>query len=235
VSHSEKADAIDRVGCYITRGAQHEEKVRAHGHYSVVVERPSDTDRDLHNYYLLFAAPQAEDAGDLALAHQLQQAAADLRLANAANWAHEEFDNVVTHEGARYALDKVFEGTSYTAAWYLGLVAGTGYSALTADDTASQINGTNGWDEAGGSVDPTYSGNRKSVTWSVASLRSKASDSIAFTFTNSTAAYIKGAFLVTTATKDGTSGTLYSVGLSDNGDALVRIGDVANVVWIGSF
>lgn len=234
MGYSEKADAADRVGFRVARGAQYEEKVRAHGRYRILIERPSDADRDLHNYYLMFAAPEAEATGDQALADRLYQEAATMRRNNAQNWVQEEFDNVVTHEGARYALDKVFEGTSYTATWYMGLVAGTGYSALSADDTASQINGTNGWDEAGGSVDPTYSGNRKTMTWTVASLRSKASGAISFIFTNNTPAYIKGAFLATSATKDSTSGTLYSVGLSDNGDALVKNGDVASVVWIGS-
>lgn len=226
---NEHADAIDQVGCAIARAGGIHEAVRAHGRYRVQLRRPPEHLRDECNM-LVFGALAAEDEGDEDLAALLYQKADELRV----DGPMLEFDNVVTDEGARYALDKVFEGSSYTAAWYMGLIAGTGYTATAAGDTAAQINGTNGWDEAGGGTSPTYSGNRKTMAWSAAASRSKSSTVISFTFTNSTAAYMKGVFLATVATKDSTSGALYSAGLSSGGDDLVKNGDVANVTWIGS-
>lgn len=225
---SEKVDAVDATACAIARGPGVQEQVRAHGRYCVVIERPPEHQREDHNTFL-FNAQRAEDLGDLELANALYQKAARLRVAGAPI----EFDNVVTDEGARFALDKTFEASAYTATWYMGLIAGTGYSAVAAGDTAAQINGTNGWDEAGGGTSPTYTGARKTMTWNAASSRSKVSATISFTFTNASAATMKGVFLATTSTKDGTTGTLYSAGLSSGGDDVVKNGDVANVVWTG--
>lgn len=209
------------------------ESVRAHGHFYRVIERPAEDRRMQHNA-LLFAGLQAQEDGDLDEAERLLQQAASIRRENEASWTRDDFHNVVTDEGARYALDKTFEASAYTATWYMGLIAGTGYTALLAADTAAQINGTNGWDEAGGATSPTYTGNRKTVAWNAASSRSKSSTTTVFTFTNGTSATMKGVFLVTTNTKDGTTGTMYSVGLSTGGDDVVKSGDVANVTWTGS-
>ena len=130
--------------------------------------------------------------------------------------------NVVTDQGARTMLDAGLAGSSYTAATYMGLIGAVSYvSAPAAGDTmASHSN----WTEGGGANAPTYSGNRPTVSWSAASSRSKAPSSApVFSITGSGTA--KGVFLVfgsgASATKDNTSGSLWSAGLFTGGDQAV--------------
>lgn len=129
----------------------------------------------------------------------------------------EEFVNTVTTEGKNDLLDKYFAGSAYTAAWYLGLIDNTGWTAVAATDTAAQINGTNGWDEA-----TAYSESvRGTISWSAASAGSKAS-SAGVSFSINGTVTVKGAFVVSSNTKSGTSGVLYSAGTFSGDRSLVN-------------
>ena len=112
-------------------------------------------------------------------------------------------------------LDNGLAGSSFTAAFYLGLISSTSYSALAAGDTMSSHAG---WLEAGSGNTPVYSeSTRRTAAWAAASSGSKAlSAGLVFTFTGSGTA--KGCFLTTVNTKDGTTGTLFSAGLFSGGD-----------------
>ena len=110
-------------------------------------------------------------------------------------------DNLIVTVGLNDLLDKYFKGSSYTAAWYIGL-KGTG-TALAADTMSSHSS----W-----AVDANYSESvRQTLTLgtpssgSVDNSASKASFSINGTTT------IYGAFLTSSNTKSGTAGTLYGV------------------------
>jgi hypothetical protein len=109
----------------------------------------------------------------------------------------DEFHNLVTTAGKTDIVDKYFKGSSYTAAWYLGL-KGTG-SAAAGDTLASH----SGWSE----VTP-YSGNRPAISFGTTSSGSNSATAVSFTINGS--ATVAGAFIA--SANSGTSGTLYSAG-----------------------
>lgn len=139
----------------------------------------------------------------------------------------EVIDNLVTTVGKNDALDKYLAGSAYTAAWYLGLISATSYTTgVAVGDTAASHTG---WAE-----DQNYSqGARPTAAFSAASAGSKALSS-ALTFSINATTTIKGCFLVSNATKGGTSGILYSAGLFSGGDKAVGNGDTLNVSYTAS-
>lgn len=138
----------------------------------------------------------------------------------------DHFDNLVTTVGKNDALDKYLSGSAYTAAWYLGLIGITGYSAIAAGDTAASHAG---WTEAAG-----YSqASRPTAAFATAAGGSKALSSAAV-FSINADTTIKGCFLISNATKSGTTGILYSAGLFSGGDKVVQNGDTLNVSYTAS-
>lgn len=140
-------------------------------------------------------------------------------------WA-DEIENLVVTQGKNDALDKYLSGSAYTAAWYLGLIGSTSYSAIAAGDTAAS--------HAGWTEDTNYSqGSRPTASFAAASGGSKAL-SAAAVFSINANVTIKGCFLISNATKGGTTGILYSAGLLSGGDKVVQNGDTLNVSYTAS-
>lgn len=137
--------------------------------------------------------------------------------------------NLIPTEGKNYLLDKTFSGSAYTATWYMGLISSVSYTAFAAGDTAAQINGTNGWKEAGLANAPTYSTTRPTMSFSSASSATKTASGVVFTFTGG--GTVKGGFVVSTSSVDGTTGVIYSEGLLSAGDRTVANGDTLTVTW----
>jgi len=138
----------------------------------------------------------------------------------------ESAHNLVVNVGLQDMNDKYFDGSTYTATWYLGLVTGPGGSnTYSANDTLATHAG---WTEFTG-----YTGNRKSVTWNGATLAdpsvmSNSSSASSFAITGS--ATVAGAFLASVDT--GTSGILFSVSnFQSPGDRTVANGDTLNVTY----
>ena len=134
--------------------------------------------------------------------------------------------NLVTNVGVQDMNNKYFTGSSYTAAWYVGLVNDKAANCTFSygDTLASHT----GWTE-----NSSYTGNRKAASFSAATLNQISNinnSASAASFTMNATATIGGAFLANVAT--GTSGTLFSVSAFQSpGDRSVVSGDVLNVTY----
>lgn len=226
--HREHANANALSASLLGVGASLQEQATIHGQYHAVCRGARD---DVYADYVplfdklqflkreqaasIFARMPA--AGHIFVSHRL----AEINRLQALCESMEEikgdhtYNNLVTDVGARFLLDNGLAGSAYTAAFYLGLISSTSYTAVNAADTMSSHSG---WLEAGSANTPVYSESaRRTAAWSAAATRSKAlSAGLVFTFTGS--GTVKGSFLTTVATKDGTTGTLYSAGLFSGGD-----------------
>ena len=135
----------------------------------------------------------------------------------------EKIQNLVTTVGKNNILDNHLSGANYTAAWYIGLISITGYAAVAAGDTMAS--------HAGWKEDTNYSQTaRPATSFSSASGGSK-SLSAGVVFTISAPTTIKGCFLASDPTKNGTTGLLYSAGLFTGGDQPVVAGNTLTVSY----
>jgi hypothetical protein len=147
----------------------------------------------------------------------------------------ETIENIVCTVGKNLMLDTAFAGSSYTVTGpYLGLISSTSYTAVAAGDTMSSHSG---WLEAGLANTPTYTGNRQAAVFASATAGAKAlSTALAYAITGT--GTVKGAFLVygsgASATKDTTTGILWSAGTFTTGDKAVVNGDTLNVTYSSS-
>jgi hypothetical protein len=131
--------------------------------------------------------------------------------------------NLVVNEGLQDMNTKYFKGSTYTAAWYLGLVAAT--PTFAAGDTLASHAG---WTEV-----TAYSGNRKAATFGTATTADPSvidNDASQAQFTMNGTATVAGAFLASVDT--GSSGVLFSEAAFESpGDRAVVSGDILNVKY----
>lgn len=138
-----------------------------------------------------------------------------------------ESHNLVVNEGLQDMNTKYFTGSSYSAAWYLGLITGPGSTTTyNANDT---LTSHGGWTEF-----TNYSGARKAVTFGTAttadpSVISNSASPSQFSITGA-GGVVAGAFLTTVSS--GTSGILFSeADFQSPGDRTVVSGDTLNVTY----
>lgn len=134
----------------------------------------------------------------------------------------EGFKNLVTTVGKNFMLDTTFSGSTYSAAWYLGLVNGASSPTYNAADTMSSHAG---WTEFTSYSEST----RPAPSWGSASAGSKATTATSFSINGS--GTVAGAFMTTNNTISGTTGTLYSAGNFSGGSRTVASGDTLNVTY----
>ena len=136
--------------------------------------------------------------------------------------------NLVVSVGLQGMNAKYFSGSSYTAAWYLGLYGAGASNNPAASDTMSS--------HAGWSEDSNYSeATRPACTFGTATTADPSvitNSASPATFSINTSTTIGGAFLVSNNTKGGTSGVLFSAAdFASPGDRSVVSGDTINVTY----
>ena len=138
-------------------------------------------------------------------------------------WA-DDIENLVTTVGKNLTLDTIL-GNSAAGAVVMGL-KGVG-TAVVADTQASHAT----WLEVGLANAPTYSGNRPTPSFSAASAGSKTTSS-AVSFSITGTGTVAGCFINIggSATKDSTTGTLFSAGDFSSSKAVVS-GDTIAVTY----
>jgi hypothetical protein len=138
----------------------------------------------------------------------------------ALKWSECRYNTVMT-AGKNDLLTNYFKGSSYTAAFYVGLVDNASFSAISAADTASSHAG---WLEGV----PYSNSTRASLALGTPSAGSVDNSASKASFTINATATVNGAFVITNSTKSGTTGTLYSAS-SFGSTRSVLSGDTLNV------
>ena len=147
--------------------------------------------------------------------------------------------NLVTAVGKQDLFNYYFGATSNggtaSGANYLGLLGGT--TTYTAADTMS----SHAWTEVGLANAPTYTGNRQAPVWTTASSTGTTPSNVttktapALTFAMTSSGTVAGCFINSgsgaSATKDTTTGVLYSAGSFTGGSKTVTNGDSLAVTY----
>jgi hypothetical protein len=136
--------------------------------------------------------------------------------------------NLVVNGGLQDMNAKYFTGSSYTAAWYLGLYGAAASNSPAAGDTMSSHAG---WTEVVAYSQAT----RPACTFGTPttanpSVATNSASPATFSINGTTT--VGGAFLTSNNTKSGTTGTLYSAAdFSAPGDRSVVSGDTLSVTY----
>lgn len=141
----------------------------------------------------------------------------------------DKIENLTTNVGRQDLLSKYFISNAGPGAIVMGL-KGTGTAAYT--DTQSSHAG---WLEVGGANAPTYSGTRKTPSFSAVTSANPAvlATSAAVVFSMTGSGTVAGAFINIggSSTIDNTTGILFSAGDFTAGSKTVTSGDTINVTY----
>lgn len=224
---SEKLNADDGSVALLSKGAGMEAASFAGGNYVAKCRGPKEELRAEYNRLLELAAAYTAK-GSVEEANRILQNTEEML---EDKWS-DTFKNLVTTVGANLALDTLLAGSGYTTVGpFMGLINANASAAAIGDTMASHA----GWLEVGGANAPQYTAPRKTVAFSAASAKSKASTGT-YTFAIITSGgTVGGAFLVTgsgaVSTIDNTSGVLYSAGAFTGGSKAVSPGDSITVTY----
>lgn len=143
------------------------------------------------------------------------------------------FENLTTNVGRQNLLDSYFANTGGGAV-VMGLMTNNAVPASIPAYTDTQASHT-GWFEAGATNAPTYSGTRKTPSFSTATNANPSvlSTATAVVFSMTGSGTVTGAFINIggSSTIDNTTGTLFSAGNFTAGSKTVTSGDTINVTY----
>ena len=178
---------------------------------------------DLVGSALVLAKPVTENAGACGV-YTLQCLDKDGKL----KWEAKSH-NLVVNVGLQDMNTQYFKGSSYTAAWYVGLVTGPGSGTTFA--AADTMSSHAGWTENVGYSNAT----RPAATFGTATTADPSvidNSASPASFTINATSVVAGAFLVNNSTKGGTTGTLFSASdFTSPGDRSVVSADTLNVTY----
>lgn len=129
----------------------------------------------------------------------------------AVRW-EERFKNGVCNAALTNLLD-VYMRQQANSTWYIGLIDGSGYTALAAADTAAS--------HAGWAESSDYTAATRQAWAPSAAASQSITNSTPVTLTINATKTLKGAFLISESTKGGVAGTLLCTGLFTQGDRSV--------------
>lgn len=133
-----------------------------------------------------------------------------------------EFPNGIVDVGMNHILETQFNGGTPVTAWYIGLINNAGFSALANADTMASHSG---WAEATGYTESAR------PEWTAGTASGRAiTNSSTVDFTINTSATIKGIFITSSATKSGTTGTLWSTAAFSSNASVVNT-DVLKITY----
>lgn len=136
--------------------------------------------------------------------------------------------NLVVNVGLQDMNTKYFSGSSYTAAWYIGLYGAAASNDPAAGDTMASHAGWTEVTDYSQSTRPAASFG--TATTADPSVITNSGSVAVFSINGSTT--VGGAFLTSDNTKSGTSGTLFSAAdFESPGDRAVVNGDTLNVTY----
>jgi len=142
-------------------------------------------------------------------------------------------ENLTTNVGRKNLMDSYFANTG-GGAIVMGLGGANGSSTFTPAYTDTQSSHA-GWYEVGGANAPTYSGTRKTPSFSAATSANPSvlSTSAAVVFSMTGSGTVYGAFINVGGSTaiDNTTGTLFSIGAFTAGSKTVTSGDTINVTY----
>lgn len=222
--HDESGNARAGADASAVLGAAVAEAMEVQGKYTVRCFAPTDADKP--EFIRLRALTESLRLSGAYAEADATWAEAE-KLLTILKW-EDEFSNLVTTVGKNEILDKSMAGSGYTATLYMAPVSSVSFTAYAAADT---MGSHGGWTEAGPTNVPNYSqANRPTMAFSAASAGSKVTSS-AIVFSITSGGTIKGCFVTTVNTKDGTTGILWSAGNFTGGDKVVVNTDTLNVTY----
>ncbi len=134
-------------------------------------------------------------------------------------------ENGVTNNALNDILNVYLRGTAQTANWYLGLVDNANYTGFAAADTMTSHTG---WVE-----NIQYSGTNR-PQWTAAAAANQGvtnTTTVNFAMTPTSGATIRGIFLTSDNTLNGTAGNLFATAAFSGGTQTVNNGDTLKVTY----
>ena len=130
--------------------------------------------------------------------------------------------NGIVDVGLNHILETEFNGGTQVTAWYIGLIDNASFSALAAADTMSS--------HAGWIENDDYSGGTR-PEWTAGTAASRQiTNSSTVDFSINATATIKGIFITSNSTKNGTTGTLWATAAFGS-NVSVQNGDTLKITY----